>query len=184
MENIINGYNASGLSKELKTITTLDDAVKCQYHYGGKILCCSHQHRLRKNLLDEMLAKLKTVDLSKCVNFEDIYDTVDKHKVAGVGRLTIYDISLHIGYMLNPKVLPERLVYLNRGAMQGAKVLYDKGFLKNKPELTMDVEEFDFLKNLKQLNLDEHGIPQGATFAMLVEDFLCVKHKDFCSLNK
>ncbi len=59
--------------------------------------------------------------------FEDLYNDVNSiiGDVKGIGLLTVYDISLRIGALFQTMLRPN-MVYLNRGAYQGAKNLLGK----------------------------------------------------------
>lgn len=184
IDQIIQSYTASGLNKELNGITNIQDAVKSQYYDGTQYRCCSHQYRVRKKALDDLLDKLEgeIIKIKAVKDFDELYDVVDNIRVKHIGYLTIYDISLRIGYMQNPKILPQKYVYLHAGAMVGAMTLYNKGLLKVKPVHKMNVQDFNFLSKIMQLDSVSHSIPNGATFAMLVESFLCSKHNELSLL--
>lgn len=60
------------------------------------------------------------------VDFEELYARVKKliGSIKGIGFVSLYDISLHIGCNIYPKVLPEKKVYLNANEVRdAAKVL-------------------------------------------------------------
>lgn len=66
--------------------------------------------------------------LSKCLDFEDIYEYVfNIFKSAGfIAPLTIYDTAYRIGFNMTPQILPNKFVYLSAGALNGAECLYGR----------------------------------------------------------
>lgn len=186
LANLIQSYDAISLSKELDGIKDIQSAINCIYVREESVFCCSHQRRVRKSELSKLCEKLlcEVNLIYSATSFEEIYHIVANAKIKHIGNLTIYDISLHIAYLLNPKaLLPKAFVYLNAGAMVGAMALYNKGLLKVKPTHKMDVNELDdILSGLMRLDIGKYGILKEWTFAMLVEDFLCSKHSALLAL--
>lgn len=185
IEQIIKDYSAYGLSRELNGIADIESAIRCRYVYKERVYCCSHQRRIRISELDKLCEKLlcEVTLIYSAKNFEELYYIVANAKVKYIGRLTIYDISLRIAYVLNSiNLLPNSYVYLNAGAMEGAVALYNKGLLNEKPSHKMNVDAFGVLSKLVQLAPKESDFSPKMTFAMLIEDFLCSKHKELSVL--
>ena len=181
LRNLIHSYSANVMSREFKGIGSFEMAVTCKYaDKNGRLLCCNHQRRVRRDALEEILKILTQLmaELVVAKDFEALYKIILSAKVANIGQLTIYDIAMHIGYWLSPKILPKDMVYIHAGAEIGAMALYKKGLLRTKPTRIMSVKDFEFLSELMNLNKAEHGILDDFTFAMLIEDFLCSKHKE------
>ena len=175
LNKLISEYSDCGMQRELEGTTSFEMAVKCQYEDNGTTRRCRHQWRVRKDALDRMFNNLKRKKdrLFAASNFEDLLEIVAEENVDYIGDLTKYDIAMRIGYTLSPKVLPQEFVYIHRGTEKGAKALYKLGFLSKKPSSKMEIRDFVALEALKKQNKFK-----DATFAMLVEDFLCVKHEE------
>jgi hypothetical protein len=60
--------------------------------------------------------------IRSCENFADLHELVRREigRIAGIGRLTVYDVATRIGAHL--RLAPER-VYLHAGTAEGAKSL-------------------------------------------------------------
>ena len=181
LNKLISEYSDCGMQRELEGTTSFEMAVRCRYEENGKTLCCKHQCRVRKDALNQMfnILKHKKSRLSTAGNFEELLGIVCEGKVDYIGDLTKYDIAMRIGYTLSPKVLPQEFVYIHRGTEKGAKALYKLGFLSKRPSSKMEIRDFVALESLKKQNKFKE-----ATFAMLVEDFLCVKHEELEKLAK
>lgn len=180
LSKLIQDYSTCGMMLEFAGTHTFEHAVMCRYTKNdGEEAYCRHQWCVRRSALQEMHDKLcgKQDDIAKAKDFEELYKIVNEAGVPYVGALTKYDIALRIGYLLSPQILPQKFVYLHAGPAKAAKALHNKGLL-NKPSLTMEINDFKFLDDLKTLDRKEHFIPEFATHAMVVEDFLCIKHKD------
>lgn len=70
--------------------------------------------------------------ISKCKNFEDLYDYVNSVFTANGhpnASLTIYDTAYRVGFNMTPQILPVKYVYLAAGAYHGALCLYDAGWI-------------------------------------------------------
>ena len=61
-------------------------------------------NKLRHNGYIDNVVDIKKIIYS-ATSFEEIYHIVANAKIKHIGNLTIYDISLHIAYLLNPKAL-------------------------------------------------------------------------------
>lgn len=96
----------------------------------------SHQKRLKVLVLErakEMLLS-KHDEIQAVKNFDDLYEIIRLDKVPGYGELAIYDAALRIGAYLN--IYPTK-VYLQRGALIGAKNLLQKKL----PSRTIEVND-------------------------------------------
>ncbi len=124
----------------------------------------------------------KQSELEACTNFEDLKQLIDSVECSGIGPVTRYDVATAIGYMQNPKVLPEKYVYLHAGVTKGYNALADAGILPPSKKNMVPIEEFGYLKELQCAEL-QRFVPKGATFSMIVEDFLCVMHEELQKLN-
>lgn len=186
LNELIRNYSACGMLRELSGTTSFELAASCRYvNKKGSVVYCNHQWCVRRTALNQILEALTQQQnkIAEAKDFEGIYKIVQDTKVPYIGLLTQYDIAMRVGYLQSPKVLPQNLVYIHAGAEKGAKALYQKGLLKNKPSRTMSINDFEFLSELKNLDKEKHGIPEDATFAMLVEDFLCIKHNELEALS-
>lgn len=182
IKKLISEYNACGMKEELEGTTTFYEAASC--HYWNKNNICIKRHHQRKHLPNAQLyayANLLSASknkLEECKDFEALKQAIDEIKFKGIGDLTRYDIAVAIGYLQNPTILPEKYVYLHAGAKKGYNALVQLDYVPKTSDKKISIVAFDFLRDLEKLNYKEHGIPNNATFAMIVEDFLCVKHKD------
>ena len=178
LNEIIRSFRTCGMMREFLGTDSFELAVACRYRdANGRILCCSHQRHIRHSALEQILEKLKAQkeNISKAGNFEELHKIVDDTQVRYIGDLTKYDIAVRLGFLQNPKILPQELVYIHAGTYEGAKALYDSGVLKSKPKGIMHLKDFEVLEGLNDLNKKECDIPDFATYSMLIENFLCVK---------
>lgn len=181
LDILIGEYKDCGMAREFAGTKTFEQAIKCRYiNDSGREVYCGHQWCIRRTALDEIFEALSNnkEDIDKAADFEKLYNIVESQNISYIGPLTRYDIAMRIGYLKQTKVLPEKLVYLHAGALKGAKALYQLGLIEQRPSRTMKVSDFNCLEGLKELNREEHGIPNFSTYAMIVEDFLCVKHEE------
>jgi len=83
-----------------------------------------HQFRIKKVALaqvsETLLKKANVAAISKCKNFESLYNLIDKKRAYGFANLCIYDTALRIGFYR--RIYPQK-VYLHRGTKVGAKSL-------------------------------------------------------------
>ena len=86
-----------------------------------------HQRRMPKGSLDEGIKALATFNWNlsaSSISFEDLYEEVSK-RFMGIrfchGSLVCYDVSMRIGQLFG--IEPKDKVYLNCGALEGAKLL-------------------------------------------------------------
>ena len=114
-----------------------------------------HQHRISKTILSAFAAKVATLKpASSFSNFDEYFDYVVKNSGLKDGNcLLVYDYCLRTGY---PDLVPEKYVYLFRGAREGAITVLGK------------VGSFRIETTVLQKAL-------GTTMqSMEIEDFLCV----------
>lgn len=184
LNEIIRSFQSCGMMREFLGTDSFELAVACRYrNTNGRISCCSHQRHIRHSALEHILEKLKAQkdNISKAGNFEELHKIVEDTQVRYIGDLTKYDIAVRLGYLQNPKILPQELVYIHAGTREGAKALYNCGLLKSEPKGIMQLKDFKVLEELNNLNKKECDIPDFATYSMLIENFLCVKKEE---LNK
>jgi hypothetical protein len=83
-----------------------------------------HQYRLPRAVLAEAGSNLQeaAAEIRGCQTFADLHDLVRREigGIAGIGRLTVYDVATRIGAHLD--LAPER-VYLHAGTAAAAKAL-------------------------------------------------------------
>lgn len=156
-------------------------AVLCQYKNDkGVLVRCPHQWRVRHRAINSIWERLQ--DLKECIasarDFEELYKIIEENRVPDIGDLTIYDIAVRVGYLQTPKVLPQEFVYIHAGAKKGVKALCQHGLIKTKPSAVMNLQDFEALALLKNIDKKQHQIPEFATYSMILENFLCVKRKD------
>jgi hypothetical protein len=119
--------------------------------------------------------------LGQYTSFEELYsDIADAlRSINNIGHLGYYDTSLRIGYWYTPqRIMPVSKVYLQSGALTGARWLQNKGYLKNvdlsNKYAIVDLNEFPaIMRNMSFM---------GLTSAILIEDFLCVCKDDIYHL--
>lgn len=118
-----------------------------------------HQYRVPNHTLREFANNLiKTSEsVVSCRTFEELYETVNSARIAGIGDLTVYDTSQRIGARL--KLLP-RKVYLHQGTRVGAE-----RYLGRKINVDfIDKSEFIHFRHLK---------------CSEIEDILCIYKDSF-----
>lgn len=113
-----------------------------------------HQQRIPKAILNAFAAKVTTLNPPNSTNFDEYFDYVAKNSGLKDGNcLLVYDYCLRTGY---PDLVPEKYVYLFRGAREGAIAVLGK------------VGSFRIETTVLQKAL-------GTTMlSMEIEDFLCV----------
>lgn len=182
ISDLVHSYSSCGMKEEYEGTLNFAMAALCHYQNPkGKEVKRRHQRQHVSNaLLNEYAERLsmRKADLEKCSNFESLMAIVYDEKISGIGPVTLYDAGSAIGYILQPRVLPMKFVYLHAGVAKGYKALANMGMLPKSKEKRVPIEVFSCLEELKRLNSEKHKILEGATFSMLVEDFLCVKHKE------
>lgn len=116
-------------------------------------------------------------------NFEDLYDEVDnlllkKSKVRGIGRLTVYDIALRIGYIRQNQILPKDKIYLFAGANSGANQL----FLSSPSFFTIPTSTTRIKEGRYDMTIFNSPLRDVPSF--LLEDMFCVFHTLLGKLSK
>ena len=91
----------------------------------------AHQKRIPKAILKAFAAKAATLKpASSFSNFDEYFDYVAKNSGLKDGNcLLVYDYCLRTGY---PDLVPEKYVYLFRGAREGAIAVLPKNVLAGK----------------------------------------------------
>lgn len=116
-------------------------------------------------------------------NFEDLYDEVDnlllkKAKVRGIGRLTVYDIALRIGYIRQNQILPKDKIYLFAGANSGANQL----FLSSPSFFTIPTSTTRIKEGRYDMTIFNSPLRDVPSF--LLEDMFCVFHTLLGKMSK
>lgn len=160
----VQSYSSDGLMKELTGIHDIYHCAYSHYEYNGRFYKCSHQKRISNGLLKVFAKKVerKKMLIHNVADFNELYEHIESCRIRGIGRLTIYDCAIRIGYILKPQILPTD-VYLNAGAFKGAQALYELEILREKPRYIMPIDCFP-------------GFLDGMS-AIFIEDYLCVNHK-------
>lgn len=148
---------------------------KCVCSREGHQYCISNDavkqavDALKKSVHVSALEQNPLVENNRLVNsftdFEELYDFVNSviGYISGIGALTVYDTSKRIGHLFENAIYPKMYVYLNAGAMEGAKALLGR----------------DDLKFREPANLFE---PFFGTFpSVFTEDILCIFKNKFCT---
>ncbi|MBO7299780.1 MAG: hypothetical protein J6U53_00015 [Tidjanibacter sp.] len=186
LNKYIQEFHKCGMSQEfLGMEDSFELAVLCQYKNDKGILVrCPHQWRVRHRALNNILEELngQKERIASVHNFEELYKIVEETRVPYIGDLTIYDIAVRIGYLQTPQVLPQEFVYIHAGAREGVMALYRCGLIKTKPSAMMNLQDFEALARLKNIDKKQQQIPEFATYSMIIENFLCVKRKDLVTL--
>lgn len=123
-----------------------------------------HQYRISKAILDKYKEKLLPLEseFMSYKNFDEIHELFKKHRIYGIGKLTIYDVALRVSQ--NYKIYPD-YVYLHAGTKVGA---LNAGLIKKfSRQETLNInditEKLQWLKGVKPY---------------LIEDFLCACKDD------
>lgn len=112
-------------------------------------------------------------------DFEKLYEEVFRllDPISGIGSLTIYDVALRIGFIRRDQILPEKKIYLYRGARLGAE-----NFRKAMPNLFGDIPEDQLNKRgeLREGSYDIRLFDQSLQDmgSMFLEDFFCCYHRE------
>lgn len=184
---LIQNYDSCGMKAEYEGTKTFYEAVSCHY-WNRRGACVKRPHQNRQRISNAQLYKFanllveKQSVLESCTSYEGLKKEIDDVVCTGIGPVTRYDIATAIGYLQNPKVLPQKYVYLHAGVAKGYAALVAMGLVPPCNDGKVDIGVFDFLKDLKLLDTEKHHIPYGATFSMLVEDFLCVMHEELANM--
>lgn len=136
-----------------------------------------HQQRIlrssKSTAISVIESHLLTILATKFSNFEDLHYSVNSiiGSIPQVGPLTVYDVSLRIGHLFNTPIYPRKYLYLNSGAMEGAKILLNGRKLSPTEDLTTF---FSYPEALAVTGIgDLYALPNN-----LIEDFFCVM-KDY-----
>ena len=128
-----------------------------------------HQRLIRKTAVDKAVNNLKgeLLSLQKCVNFEELYDSV--FKLIGIGKTgisycTVYDTCIRMGYCFSPQILPNDFVYVHRHLKREANEIVGYGNILNKCRI-------------KRCIFDKKDKAFMQLTCLEIEDFLCVRHK-------
>lgn len=140
-----------------------------------------HQHRIssksKTNAINVIKSRLPSILLTTFTDYEDLYNTIDHFigSIPQIGPLTIYDISLRIGHLFIKPIYPQKILYLNSGAMEGAKKLLGGRKLRHKEDFNVffSYPEAKAVVGINSLQ----SLPNN-----LVEDFFCVM-KDYLDLG-
>lgn len=128
----------------------------------------SHQRRVGKNKLKRLKEELlkHMGEIEKCQDFEELINTVEKYtkNIEGIGKLTIYDTSLRIGFFLG--IYPKK-IYLHAGTRKGALHLLGKEKIKGRKFLLKE----ELPKEFRELEPYE------------IEDILCIFKDKFKDLK-
>ena len=146
------------------------NAVKRLYQQKGKtdevLRACikgGHQWCLPNARIDQAVIALRQFDFDKKYDdFEEVYDCVKKligQMPSVCGRLTLYDTTRKLAYLLNPSIFPKNFVYVARGARDGAKYVLGINRM-NSSVFRLPIADFQKLFP---------GIP-----SMELEDILCI----------
>lgn len=184
---LIQSYSSCGMKMEYEGTRSFHMAASCHYlNNKGEIVKRNHQRRYLTNAVLNMFAELlekRKQDLDACNDFESLMEVINNIQCRGIGPLTRYDTASAIGYIRNPTILPDQFVYLHAGVAKGYKALVTMGLVPPCKGLRVSIDVFGCLEELKTLDPETHAFPNGASFAMIVEDFLCVKHKQLQELS-
>lgn len=85
----------------------------------------SHQNRISKLVLDLWYDAVvqNTMTLKKANNFDAIHEILEKARIKGIGKLTIYDTAIRIAAYKN--IYPDK-IYIHAGTKIGIKNLIGK----------------------------------------------------------
>lgn len=149
-----------------------------------------HQARLTKITKAELPAIIAAMeyDPEQITDFEKLYDWVKKafdifesdgrlseYKRSSYPRqMTIYDTALRMGYHNDAgMIMPEKMVYLHRGALTGAKALKIYSCNTNADYFVTD----NSLKTDCRIPITSFSMELRSMGARDLEDFLCVFHE-------
>lgn len=171
----------------------------------------SHQKRLTRKSITTLISTLETQDLPKKAlrNFETLYEWVSetirpiisKYKSeqvrVDIGPLLKYDVSLRMAYNItgpdgqcfapaNNPLLPKKMVYLQCGALKGARALLKISRLSHEEHsLNRKCKIKNYLTNVTTDELKGAAVIPFAHFdtnlrelnAYHLENFLCIYHQ-------
>lgn len=129
---------------------------------GEKYAKASHQRRMTVATVHAALQALNRLDACRFDDFdhlvEKVREIVEKKTVRGFGPLAIYDFSLRFGH--KHRLLPEKFVYIQQGARDGAVGLRAAGCLQ-------------FANRDRKIPIEAFPPELQALGAMHIENFLC-----------
>jgi hypothetical protein len=184
-----NEYRTKYFLACLKQKCSLGDCVTSCHIEGEQVYFHSHIWGNHYTAVKKVaLEQIENLEWDEDINtFEDLYGYLKKNlcqngdeHANGYGRLTLYDTAIRIGYhvMKNGKlhpIMPEEYVYMQSGALVGARKLTKLGFSKAcAPKITPVQKFFDLYPGVFEGLKTKEG---KSTTALLLEDFLCVMEK-------
>lgn len=167
LDKVSNAYSVWKKSPNAKNLQNLAEVCVLGEHQKriSRVAKATAITEIRKNLLK--------IFSTPFADFEDLYAFVNSviGSIDNIGFLTIYDVSLRIGHILNPPIYPKKRLYLNNsGAMTGARKLLNGRILKP-TELFVDFFSYPEAQSVVGIQ-NLQALPN-----CLVEDFLCVMHR-------
>ena len=134
----------------------------------------SHQYRIPKKTLEEMeeeLLKPEIIkELMKCKTFDEIFTMIYVLKTPNFGPLSVYDTSLRLGAII--QLYPD-VIYLHRGALDGARALLGKEVLHRHAKYFCNDKEYPYITK-EILPLELH-----CWEPYHIENFLCINKSKF-----
>lgn len=95
----------------------------------------NHQRSLRftsrQPVINDMAEKLKDIQNETFNSFEELYDYINQRRLPWFGDTCVYDFALRYGWHLNPRVEPEKYVYLHSKPKAAAEILKGKGYFQH-----------------------------------------------------
>ena len=132
-----------------------------------------HQRRIpfkyKNPAINEIEVHILSILSTSFKDFEDLFNTVNNliGNLNNIGPLTVYDTSLRIGHLFDKPIYPRKILYLNNGAMEGAKKLLGGRKLSSKEVLS---SFFSYPEALAVVGIKSlQALPNN-----LIEDFFCV----------
>ncbi len=134
----------------------------------------SHQYRIPKKTLEEMKEELLQPEiikeLLKCKTFDEIFTMIYVLKAPYFGSLSVYDTSLRLGAIM--QLYPD-VIYLHRGALDGARALLGKKVLYRHAKYFCNDKEYPYIKK-EILPRELHCLEPYH-----IENFLCINKRKF-----
>lgn len=115
----------------------------------------------RRKSIQETVKTLENSLSNQYDSFEELYNEVDGLDLYGFGDTTTYDYALRYGWSLNPKIQPQKEVYVHSKPREAALYLREKNYIKK-----------DFGRTIPIENLPDE-IKNSAMSAADIEHFLC-----------
>jgi len=156
LEGYLAKFEGLSLEEAIKWAALCQDPVEPHHRYA-------HQRRIPRAVLEaqkeEILKKMEAI--RQCRNFEELMDVTTPLCVAGVGKLTLYDITLRISANLG--IRPQQIVYTHAGAQ-----VSEAGIQRD-----LEIPYARFMPEFAAAGL----------IAWQVEDFLCCYHDQLGSVH-